>query len=263
MREKKGRMNKLEELFKRKNNNLLSIYFTAGHPEADSTVKIVKALEKAGVDFVEVGMPFSDPLADGPTIQRSSEIALRNGMNLDRYFEALESVKDEVALPLVAMGYVNQMMRYGEERFLKRCSEAGISGLILPDLPLKVYEKDYRSLFERYGLVNIFLITPQTTPERIRQIDAASRAFIYMVSSSSTTGVKNEIEKEQLDYFKRVQSMNLNNPLIIGFGISNRVTYENACRFASGAIIGSAFVKALEKSASESAILEFVRSIRA
>lgn len=255
-------MNKIQQLFKEKNKNILSVYFTAGFPEAEATAGIIKALEKAGVDFIEAGMPFSDPMADGPTIQHSSEIALKNGMNLDLYFKQLKEIKNEISVPLIAMGYVNQMMRYGEERFLKSCCEAGISGIILPDLPLNIYEKDYKELFEKYGLVNIFLITPQTSEERIRKIDGISNTFIYMVSSASTTGSKKDISTTQQEYFKRIRSMNLKNPLIIGFGISNRETYETACRYASGAIVGSAFVKAIEKDHSEKTIKEFVKSIK-
>jgi tryptophan synthase alpha chain len=255
-------MNKIQQLFKEKNKNILSVYFTAGFPKAEATAGIIKALEKAGVDFIEAGMPFSDPMADGPTIQHSSEIALKNGMNLDLYFKQLKEIKNEISVPLIAMGYVNQMMRYGEERFLKSCREAGISGIILPDLPLNIYEKDYKELFEKYGLVNIFLITPQTSEERIRKIDGISNTFIYMVSSASTTGSKKDISTTQQEYFKRIRSMNLKNPLIIGFGISNRETYETACRYASGAIVGSAFVKAIEKDHSEKTIKEFVKSIK-
>jgi tryptophan synthase alpha chain len=183
-------------------------------------------------------------------------------MNLDLYFKQLKEIKNEISVPLIAMGYVNQMMRYGEERFLKSCREAGISGIILPDLPLNIYEKDYKELFEKYGLVNIFLITPQTSEERIRKIDGISNTFIYMVSSASTTGSKKDISTTQQEYFKRIRSMNLKNPLIIGFGISNRETYETACRYASGAIVGSAFVKAIEKDHSEKRIKEFVKSIK-
>jgi tryptophan synthase alpha chain len=255
-------MNRLQELFKNKNKNILSVYFTAGYPELNATGSIIKSLQRSGADFIEAGMPFSDPMADGPTIQHSSDIALKNGMNLDIYFHQLKEIRDETSVPLLAMGYVNQMMRYGEERFLQRCQEAGIAGLILPDLPLKIYLENYKTLFEKYGLVNIFLITPQTSEERIRQIDDVSNAFIYMVSSASTTGSKKNINKSQLDYFKKIKAMNLKNPLIIGFGISNRETFETACYYAAGAIVGSAFIKAIEQDCSEENIESFVRSIR-
>ncbi len=255
-------MNRLQELFKNKDKNILSIYFTAGFPTLEAAPDMIKSLEKAGVDFIEAGMPFSDPLADGPTIQHSSEVALKNGMNLDIYFEQLRSVKDEITIPVLAMGYANQMMRYGEERFLEKCAEAGISGLILPDLPLNYYLKNYKDLFEKYGLVNIFLITPQTSEQRIREIDENSNAFIYMVSSASTTGSKNEITEAQKEYFARIQAMQLKNPLVVGFGISNRETFRNACRYASGAIVGSAFIKAIASDHSEKTIREFVKSIK-
>ncbi len=255
-------MNKLKRLFKEKKNNILSIYFTAGYPVLDSALKILPALEKAGVDFVEAGMPFSDPMADGPVIQQSSEKALKNGMNLDIYFSQLEYLKDKINIPVVAMGYVNQMMRYGEERFLQRCKDAGISALILPDLPLKIYLNDYKILFEKYGLTNIFLITPQTSEERIREIDNASDTFIYMVSSSSTTGTKEKISAEQKSYFERIKNLNLRNPTVIGFGISNHETFSNACNYAAGAIIGSAFVKTVSEDSSEESIINFVRKIK-
>ena len=255
-------MNKLQELFKNKKRDLLSIYFTAGYPTLETTGDIIKGLENAGVDFIEVGMPFSDPMADGPTIQDSSEVALENGMNLEVYFEQLRSIKQDVSLPLITMGYVNQMMRYGDDKFLQACVEGGISGLILPDLPLKVYEEQYKAKFEKYGLVNIFLVTPQTSDERIMEIDAISNSFIYLVSSASTTGSKSDINQSQVDYFQRVKDMDLNNPLVIGFGISNSETYEQACKYASGAIIGSAFVKAVSEKTDFETISEFISGIR-
>ena len=255
-------MNKLQELFKNKKNDILSIYFTAGYPTLETTGEIIKGLEKSGVDFIEVGMPFSDPMADGPTIQDSSEVALANGMNLDVYFDQLRSIKQDVSLPLISMGYVNQMMRYGDDKFLQACVDGGISGLILPDLPLKVYEEQYKAKFEKYGIVNVFLVTPQTSDERIREIDAISNSFIYLVSSASTTGSKSDINQSQVDYFQRVKDMNLNNPLVIGFGISTKDTYEQACKYASGAIIGSAFVKAVSEKTNFDTISEFISSIR-
>ncbi len=255
-------MNKLQELFKNKKSDILSIYFTAGYPKLETTGEIIKGLEKSGVDFIEVGMPFSDPMADGPTIQDSSEKALANGMNLDIYFEQLKSIKQDVYLPLIAMGYVNQMMRYGDDKFLQACVDGGISGLILPDLSLKVYEEEYKTKFEKYGLVNVFLVTPQTSEERIREIDAISNSFIYLVSSASTTGSKSDINQVQVDYFKRVKNMNLKNPLVIGFGISNNETFSQACDYASGAIIGSAFVKSVSEKNDFETISKFISIIR-
>jgi tryptophan synthase alpha chain len=255
-------MNKLQELFKNKNKDILSIYFTAGYPKLETTGDIIKNLEKSEVDFVEVGMPFSDPMADGPTIQDSSEKALANGMNLDIYFNQLKEIKNDVNLPLITMGYVNQMMRYGDDKFLQACVDGGISGLILPDLPLKVYKEQYKAKFEKYGLVNVFLVTPQTSTERIREIDEISNSFIYLVSSASTTGSKSDISKEQVKYFERIKSMKLRNPLVIGFGISNNETFTQACKYASGAIIGSAFVKNISKKADFDTIHDFVLSIK-
>ena len=255
-------MNKLQELFKNKKNDILSIYFTAGYPKLETTGEIIKGLEKSGVDFIEVGMPFSDPMADGPTIQDSSEKALANGMNLDIYFNQLKSIKQDVSLPLITMGYVNQMMRYGDDKFLQACVDGGISGLILPDLPLKVYEEEYKSKFDKYGLVNIFLVTPQTSEERIREIDAISNSFIYLVSSASTTGTKSDINQSQVNYFKRVKGMNLKNPLVIGFGISNNETFTQACEYAYGAIIGSAFVKSISEKSDFETISKFITSVR-
>ena len=255
-------MNKLKELFNKKKNNILSIYFTAGYPTLDTTGEIVKGLEKSGVDFIEVGMPFSDPMADGPTIQDSSEKALVNGMNLDIYFDQLKAIKNEVSLPLITMGYVNQMIRYGDDKFLSNCVESGISGLILPDLPLNVFENQYKEKFEKYGLINIFLITPQTSEERIREIDAMSNSFIYVVSSAATTGSKSDIDASQIEYFDRLKKMGLNNPLVIGFGISSNETFSQACNYASGAIIGSAFVKAISVDSDENTISEFISGIR-
>lgn len=255
-------MNKLQELFKNKKNDILSIYFTAGYPTLDATGDTIKFLEKSGVDFIEVGMPFSDPMADGPTIQASSEKALANGMNLDVYFSQLKEIKSDVNLPLIAMGYVNQMLRYGDDKFLQACVDGGISGLILPDLPLKIYEEQYKAKFDKYGLVNIFLVTPQTSEERIREIDEISNSFIYLVSSASTTGSKSDISNSQVEYFQRVKNMGLKNPLVIGFGISNNETFTQACKYASGAIIGSAFVKAISEKSDFETISSFIKNIR-
>lgn len=255
-------MNKLQELFKNKKNDILSIYFTAGYPTLETTGDTIKFLEKSDVDFIEVGMPFSDPMADGPTIQASSEKALANGMNLDIYFNQLKEIKSDVNLPLIAMGYVNQMMRYGDDKFLQACVDGGISGLILPDLPLKVYEEQYKAKLEKYGLVNVFLVTPQTSEKRIREIDEISNSFIYLVSSASTTGSKSDISNSQVEYFERIKNMGLKNPLVIGFGISNNETYTQACKYASGAIIGSAFVKAVSEKSDFETISKFISEIK-
>lgn len=227
--------------------NLLSIYFTAGYPNLENTVPMIQELEKSGVDFIEIGLPFSDPLADGPTIQQSSTQALRNGMTTSLLFEQLKDIRKSVKIPLIIMGYFNPVLQYGVEAFCEKCEEIGIDGLILPDLPLAEYQHQYQKIFEKYHLLNIFLITPQTSETRIREIDQASRGFIYMVSSASTTGTQSGFEHSHQDYFKRISDMNLKNPQIVGFGIGNRETFEMATAYAKGAIIGSAFIKMINK----------------
>lgn len=244
-----------------KQGPLLSIYFTAGYPELEDTLPVLRQLQASGVDMVEIGLPFSDPLADGPTIQASSTAALKNGMQTARLFEQLKGVRDEIHLPLILMGYFNPVLQYGVEAFCQKCAEVGIDGLILPDLPLEIYQREYRDIMERYGLRMIFLITPQTSEERIRKIDAASDAFIYMVSSASTTGAREGFGPEQVAYFERIGSMDLNNPQIVGFGISNASTFGQATKHAKGAIIGSAFIRHLSEYGPEG-IPTFVETIR-
>ncbi|WP_138433162.1 tryptophan synthase subunit alpha [Winogradskyella algicola] len=222
---------------------LLSIYFTAGYPNIDDTVSIIQNLEQSGVDMIEIGLPFSDPLADGPTIQASSTAALKNGMTTEKLFEQLKDIRQSVSIPLIIMGYFNPVLQYGVEAFCKKCQEIGIDGLILPDLPADVYDEAYKAIFEKYGLINVFLITPQTSEERIRYIDSISNGFIYMVSSASTTGAQSGFGETQTNYFERISKMNLNNPQIVGFGISNNDTFTQAITHTKGAIIGSAFIK--------------------
>ncbi len=253
-------MNRIQ-LKLQENKKLLSIYFTAGFPKLNDTVDILHGLQESGVDMVEIGLPFSDPLADGPTIQESSTQALRNGMTSDQLFEQLKDIRKTVHIPLIIMGYFNPMMQYGVERFCQKCQEIGIDGLIIPDLPVDVYEENYKPLFEQYGLANIFLITPQTSEARIRFIDSVSDGFIYMVSSASVTGAKGSFGEVQKQYFERIASMNLKNPQIVGFGISNRETFAQATTFAKGAIIGSAFIKFLKENSLEK-IGAFVNTIR-
>jgi tryptophan synthase alpha chain len=224
---------------------LLSIYFTAGYPSLNDTVQIIQDLEKNGVDMIEIGLPFSDPLADGPTIQESSTQALKNGMTTELLFNQLKDIRKSVSIPLIIMGYFNPMLQYGVEAFCKKCHEIGIDGLIMPDLPLDVYQSDYEAIFKKYGLLNIFLITPQTSDQRIYQIDQASDGFIYMVSSASVTGSKSGFGKEQENYFERIAKMNLKNPQIVGFGIKDAETFKQATKTTNGAIIGSAFIKHL------------------
>jgi tryptophan synthase alpha chain len=229
------------------NKKLLSIYFSAGFPSLNDTVSIIQNLEKNNVDMIEIGLPFSDPLADGPTIQESSTIALKNGMTTETLFNQLKDIRKTVSIPLIIMGYFNPMLQYGVEAFCRKCQEVGIDGLIIPDLPVDVYNKEYKTTFEKYGLINVFLITPQTNVERINFIDSISNGFIYMVSSASVTGSSSGFGKEQTDYFKRIADMNLKNPQIIGFGISDNETFKQATTYSKGAIIGSAFIKYLHK----------------
>ena len=240
---------------------LLSIYFTAGYPQLNDTVSVIENLEKSGVDMIEIGLPFSDPLADGPTIQASSTTALNNGMTSEVLFNQLKDIRKTVSIPLIIMGYFNPIMQYGIEKFCKKCAEIGIDGLILPDLPVKEYTEKYKAIFEKYGLINVFLITPQTSDERIRFIDEISNGFIYMVSSAGVTGAKDSFGNTQQTYFDRIAAMNLKAPQIVGFGISNSETFQQATTNAKGAIIGSAFVKHLTEKGVDK-IDEFISSIK-
>ena len=252
-------MNRIQQILS-ENKKLLSIYFTAGYPKLDDTVEIIKQLEKNGVDFIEIGLPFSDPLADGPTIQASSQVALKNGMTTEMLFQQLKDIRKTVKIPLILMGHFNPVLQFGVENFCKKCAEVGIDGLILPDLPLAEFQEHYAEIFKKYGLLNIFLITPQTSKERIRQIDAASEGFIYMVSSASVTGNSSGFGAEQTNYFKRIASLSLANPLIVGFGINNAETFQQATKHTNGAIIGSAFIKMLSEKGL-GGISEFVKGI--
>ncbi|MBS1520403.1 MAG: tryptophan synthase subunit alpha [Bacteroidetes bacterium] len=255
-------MNRLNKLFESKKDNLLSIYFTAGYPELNTTLDIAEALEKAGVDFLEIGFPYSDPVADGPTIQHSSEKALENGMNLNQLFEELIDLRKRVSIPILLMGYVNPMVQYGIERFCKKAAEVGVDGVIVPDLPMYEYENLYSKYFIDNGLSNIFLVTPQTSEERIRKIDSLTNSFIYLLSSSSITGKNLQVSNAIENYYKRIKAMQLKNPAVIGFGISNNEAFTKACEYALGAIVGSAFVKFLANDNYLEKIPEFVKSIR-
>ncbi|MDH7444551.1 tryptophan synthase subunit alpha [Aquimarina sp. 2201CG14-23] len=243
------------------NKKLLSIYFTAGYPSLHDTKNIIQRLEKSGVDMIEIGLPFSDPLADGPTIQESSTTALKNGMTTRLLFEQLEDIRESVKIPLIIMGYFNPMMQYGIEAFCAKCQEIGIDGLIIPDLPVAEYHEHYQETFEKYGLINVFLITPQTSDERIRFIDSVSNGFIYMVSSASVTGSTSGFGNTQESYFNRIKDLDLKNPQIVGFGISNSETFTQATNTAKGAIIGSAFIKHLTHKGVNT-IEDFVKEIR-
>lgn len=240
-------MNSIQELFQQKDKNLLSIYFTCGYPKLNDTATVIARLAQSKVDFIEVGLPYSDPLADGPTIQESSHAALQNGINLDIVFDQLMAIKPTNKTPLVLMGYLNQLLKYGEDKFCQKVVDCGIDTVIIPDLPMVEFENHYQELFNNYGITNVFLITPNTEIARIKKIDALTKAFIYVVASSSITGAKGEISNQQIAYFERIQRMNLKSKLIIGFGISDKATFNTACQFANGAIIGSAFIKDLGK----------------
>lgn len=246
---------KLEE-----DKKLLSIYFTAGYPSLNDTNKIISELEKNGVDMIEIGLPFSDPLADGPTIQASSTQALKNGMTTEILFEQLTNIRESVQIPLIMMGYFNPIMQFGVEKFCQRCKKVGIDGLIIPDLPLEIYESEYKELFEKYDLKNIFLITPQTSDERILKIDTISNSFIYMVSSSSVTGNQAGFNEVQENYFERIASVNLKNQQIIGFGISDKTTFQQATKHQKGAIIGSGFINFIKNNSVES-ISDYIKNI--
>ncbi|MEO8823035.1 MAG: tryptophan synthase subunit alpha [Ginsengibacter sp.] len=254
-------MNFIQKLFEKKNENVLSIYFTAGFPNLNDTEIILKALQEHGADMIEIGIPYSDPLADGPVIQNSSMVALQNGMSIKKLFGQLNNAKEEIKVPLILMGYLNPVLQYGFEKFCDDAKNAGISGIILPDLPILEYEKEYQKLFEKNQLDFIFLITPETSEERIRKIDSLSKGFIYAVSSSSITGKNTDINAQE-NYFRRIQNMNLKNNILIGFGIRDHQTFTSACKYATGAIIGTAYIKAIENTANiDIATKTFLNSI--
>lgn len=238
-------MNRIDKLFKDKKENILSVYFTAGYPAPDDTVKVINTLEKHGADLLEIGVPFSDPMADGPVIQSSGNESLRNGMSVKKLFAQLKDVRQKASIPLILMGYMNPVMQYGFENYCQKAAECGVDGLIIPDLPFAEYVESYKPITEKYGLHMIMLITPETSEERIRMIDENTSGFIYMVSTASVTGAKNSFSEENLVYFRRVNEMKLKNPRLIGFGISNKETFDAACRESSGAIIGSKFITLL------------------
>lgn len=252
-------MNKIE---KKEETPLLSIYFTAGYPDLDSTLHIAKKLEDAGADFLEIGFPYSDPVADGPVIQHSSEVALGNGMTLTILFEQLRHLREQVSIPVFLMGYVNPVLQFGVEKFCEACKNAGVDGVIIPDLPMYEYEELYQEIFEKNGLANIFIVTPQTSEERIRKIDNLSNSFIYLLSSNATTGKTLDVGENTNAYFKRIHDMQLKNPLIVGFGISDKTTFQKASTYTTGAIIGSAFVKRLNEQDYLEKIPEFIKSIK-
>ena len=256
-------MNRIKKLFSEKKSNILNVFYTAGFPTLTDTVAIAHQLEQAGADIIEIGIPFSDPIADGPVIQESNKIALDNGMTLKILLQQVIEVRAKVNLPVILMGYINPIMQYGIENFCKDAAAAGVDGVILPDMPMDEYQAEYKSIFESYGLSNTFLISPTTSEKRIRQIDDATDGFIYAVSSSSTTGAKQGFNPEQESYFKKLQSLKLKNPFLIGFGISNHQTFSKACEYASGAIVGSAFISLLRDSKDlRRDVQKFVKELR-
>ena len=256
-------MNRINKLFEVKKGNILSVFFTAGFPELNSAKLIAKALEEAGVDMIEIGIPFSDPIADGPTIQQSNKKALDNGMSVKLLLEQVKEIRKEISIPIILMGYLNPVLQYGFDKFCKEASANGVDGLILPDMPMDEYLTQYKGIMQSANLLNSFLISPTTSKDRIRKIDDETNGFIYAVSSSSTTGAKNDFTAEQETYFKSLQSLNLKNPFLIGFGISSHQTFSKACQYSSGAIMGSAFINLLQSSKNlNSDIPQFVQSIR-
>jgi len=260
--------NRINDLFAQKSERLLNVYFTAGFPNLDDTCTVLRGLQQAGVDLVEIGMPYSDPVADGETIQQSNMRALDNGMTLKLLFDQLAGCRegqsgDRVTVPILLMGYVNPVLQFGVEAFCQKCQEVGVDGVILPDLPLDLYLSEYAATFRQYGILNVFLITPQTAESRIRLIDSETEGFIYMVSSASITGSVKGISDSMRAYFERIQAMALKNPRLIGFGINNHDTFETACQYANGAIVGSAFIRHLEQEGpSAESIRAFVQTIR-
>lgn len=255
--------NRIKELLSSRKNGILSIYYTAGFPSLTATSSIAESLAAAGADIIEIGIPYSDPVADGPTIQASNTVALKNGMKLSMLIEQVQEIRSKVDIPIILMGYINPVLQYGIERFVNDASAAGVDGVILPDLPMDEYLTHYKQLFESANLTNTFLISPTTSEERIRKIDAVTDGFIYAVSASSITGAKGKFEKHQLDYFDRLNKMKLKNPYLIGFGISNHETFATASKYGAGAIVGSAFVDLLQKSKDlKTDITRFVHSLR-
>lgn len=254
--------NRLNKLFEAKKSAVLNIYCTAGYPKIDSTIEVMEALQKNGADIIEVGIPYSDPIADGPVIQQSNMQALENGMNIPLLFEQLKDVRTDIQIPIILMGYMNPVLQYGIEKFCEDAAMVGVDGVILPDLPMYEFETMYQSFFKKHDLKFIFLVTPETSEERIRQIDILSSGFIYAVSSSSTTGNTKAVEGQD-DYFRKLQAMNLINPVLVGFGIKDKKTFDAACRYSSGAIIGSAYIKALSNAADiQQTTKEFINTVK-
>lgn len=254
-------MSRIQELFGKKSQRVLNVYCTAGYPQLNSTLPIMQALQESGADLIELGMPYSDPLADGPVIQASSTIALQNGMTIKKLFEQLKDFRAGIKVPVILMGYMNPVLQYGFEKFCADAAAVGIDGLILPDLPQYEFETEYGAIIKKYNLDFVFLVTPETSAERVRQLDALSTGFLYAVSSSSTTG-KDKNMTDVASYLKNLKSLSLKNPVLVGFGIRDKVSFDTACEHANGAIIGTAFIKALEGVKEEKrAVQQFIKGI--
>ena len=255
-------MNRINKLFREKRGKILSIYFTAGYPSLNDTTEIIKTLDECGVDLIEVGMPFSDPIADGPVIQNSSNVAIDNGMNLNLLFDQLADIRKITDIPIILMGYVNPVYQFGYDNFIKNILECDLDGLILPDLPLDDYKDKFQQVFDKENISFISLITPNTSEDRVKQIDENSNGFIYMVSSSSITGKKSSFDVKQIKYFNKIRSLSLKNPTVIGFGISDKKSFEQACKYSQGAIIGTMFIKEISKGNLSESIKGFIASIK-
>lgn len=253
-------MSRIKDLFQKKKNNVLNVYCTAGYPQLDSTVSVMKCLQTNGADLIELGMPYSDPLADGPVIQASSTKALQNGMTISKLFEQLKDFRSGIQVPVILMGYLNPLLQYGFEEFCSKAAEVGIDGLIIPDIPIYEYEKEYKDVIKKYNLDFIFLVTPETSEERIKKLDELSSGFLYAVSSSSITGSDKDFSSVET-YLQRLKQMNLKNPVLVGFGIKDKSTFETACKYANGAIIGSAYIKAIENGNTEGETKKFLEGV--
>ena len=254
-------MNRINQLFQKKNKKILSIYFTAGYPRINDSVDIIKALDKSGVDMIEVGIPFSDPIADGPIIQNSSTIAIKNGMNMSLLFDQLKNIRSITQIPIILMGYINPIIQFGYDKFVNKLIDCGVDGVILPDLPLLEYKKELKPFFDKNNLSFISLISPNTSIERVKEIDQISDGFLYVVSSSSITGQNNLFDANQIKYFNSLNNIFLKNPKIIGFGISDKKSFDMACNYSNGAIIGTKFINSLDALNLNKSIKRFVNSI--
>ena len=254
-------MNRINKLFQKKNKKILSIYFTAGYPRINDSVDIIKALDKSGVDMIEVGIPFSDPIADGPIIQNSSTIAIKNGMNMSLLFDQLKNIRSTTQIPIILMGYINPIIQFGYDKFVDKLIDCGIDGVILPDLPLLEYKKELKPFFDKNNISFISLISPNTSIERVKEIDKISDGFLYVVSSSSITGQNNLFDANQIKYFNSLNNIFLKNPKIIGFGISDKKSFDMACNYSNGAIIGTKFINSLDVLNLNKSIEKFINSI--